>query len=237
MSEERIMIGLDLAIASKEVLEILCDEAADPSIFNDICTANTARNDVLKMLYDHADAPQDVIDHIAPLLNLPVRKGKPGKAVSALAVVEKEKIDETTRQKKSESLLLKIKNLSIGERVQLAMRGGKEVRGILLKDTSKEVVKKVLENPKMTESEVELLAMNRNITDEALRFISKKREWMKNYSITMALVNNPKTPGGIAVPFMKKLKTKDLSLLEKNKNVSEAVRTTAKRLLAQRRPH
>ncbi len=58
---------------------------------------------------------------------------------------------------------------------------------------------------------------------------------MKNYNIILALVTNPKTPAGIAVGLVSELKTRDLALLEKNKNVSEGVRVTAKRLLRARK--
>jgi hypothetical protein len=94
----------------------------------------------------------------------------------------------------------------------------------------------LLENGKITESEIELMAKNRSAMEEVLRKISKNREWMKKYAIAFAIVTNPKSPAGIAVTFVSSLKTKDLSILEKNKNVSEAVRIAAKKLLVVRRP-
>jgi hypothetical protein len=140
------------------------------------------------------------------------------------------------RVQKAETLLHKISKLTVGERVHLAMKGGKEIRSILLKDSSKEVVKKVLENPRMTESEVELISKSRSVTEDALRIIAKKKEWMKNYTIMTGIVTNPKTPGGIAMQFVKNLTVKDLALIEKSKNVSEAVRSTAKKILRIKKP-
>lgn len=60
---------------------------------------------------------------------------------------------------------------------------------------------------------------------------------MKNYSIILALVTNPKTPPGIAIPLLSELKTRDLSILEKNRNVSEGVRGIAKKLSRARKGH
>jgi hypothetical protein len=93
----------------------------------------------------------------------------------------------------------------------------------------------VLENQKITETEVEMIARARSVPEEALRIISKNREWLKNYAITFALVTNPKTPPGISVTLISGLKVKDLVILEKNKNVPELIRSSAKRLVSVRK--
>lgn len=95
----------------------------------------------------------------------------------------------------------------------------------------------MLKNPKLTETEVELIAHSRNVPEEALRAIHKNREWMKNYSINLALVNNPKTPPGIGITLVTSLRVKDLAVLEKNKNVPDAIRAIAKKLLQARKTH
>jgi hypothetical protein len=136
----------------------------------------------------------------------------------------------------TQSLLKKIQSLKVGERIQLALKGDRNVRSILIRDSNRDVMLAVLENPKITESEIELLAKQKTIPVEILRAISKKREWMKIYSIVHALVTNPKTPIDIALRHIHNLRLKDLALLEKNKNVPEAIRATAKKLVASRRP-
>ncbi|UCG77554.1 MAG: hypothetical protein JSV21_08200 [Nitrospirota bacterium] len=248
MSDEQLLIGFDLSTASIGVLEVLCDESADESLFNDIYRANIARPEVLKLLYDHYETPQVLLDEIAPVLQLPMKKQGEGRPAPKKAETEEPKEERQVREKKeeeqeqearlmkSENLLTKIAKLSTGEKVQLAMKGGKEVRSILLKDTSKEVVKKVMENPKMTDSEVDLISRNRQVPEDVLRMIAKKKEWMKNYSIMLGLVTNPKTPPGVAMPFVKNVKKKDLAMLEKNKNISQAVRAAAKKFLSAKTP-
>jgi len=124
----------------------------------------------------------------------------------------------------------------VGEKIALALRGGRELRSLLAKDANKEVVLSVLKNPKVTETEAEMIAHSRNVPEDALRFIARNREWLKNYNIVLALVNNPKTPGGIASTLVTNLKTKDMITLEKNKNVSDAVRSVAKKIIQVRKP-
>ncbi len=230
--EEQRAIGLDLSLTSPDVIEILLEDSSDNNIFNEVLHANKHRPEILQLLYNHPNTPEDVKSQTATLLNLPfIQKSYVPK--------EKEiqfKTPPEMEEKKKESLLVKIQRLPVPKRRLLAMRGGREIRSILIKDTNKDVVLSVIENPKITESEIEMIARQRTIPEEALRMIANNREWMKSYSIVHALVTNPKTPPGIAVGLVPNLKTKDLELIEKNRNVSEAVRAAAKRLLQVRKP-
>lgn len=220
--EEIKLLGLDLSVASPQVIEILLTDAADPEIYREILSANVNRPEILKMLADDPDVPDEIKVAVEKQLNLPAR------------VTAKPRISDEARKS---SLLQKIQQLTVGERIAIALRGGQEIRSLLLKDANKEVVMTVLKNPKISETEVELIAHSRNVPEDALRAIHKNREWMKNYSINLALVNNPKTPPGIGITLVTSLRIKDLTVLEKNKNVPEAVRAAAKKVLAVKKPH
>jgi hypothetical protein len=219
--EEIKLLGLDLSLASPEAIEVLLEDAADPEIYREILESNVNRPEILKMLAEDPDVPDDIKKAVAKQLNLPVR------------VTAKPRIPDENRK---DSLLHKIQHLTVGERIATALRGGQEVRSLLLKDANKEVVLTVLKNPKISETEVELIAHSRNVPEDALRAIHKNREWMKNYSINLALVNNPKTPPGIGITLVTGLRLKDLAILEKNKNVPDAVRAIAKKVLAVKKP-
>ncbi|PKL51474.1 MAG: hypothetical protein CVV37_06310 [Nitrospira bacterium HGW-Nitrospira-1] len=224
MDDPVILIGLDLSIASREVIEILIEDASEQGIFGEIAHANQNRQEILELLLHHPDTPDEVKTYISGILKLPVRtEVRPAT----------EQIHKETRQ---QNLLQRIQRLSVTERLQLALKGGREIRGILLKDTNKAVMLRVLENQKITEGEIEIIARSRSAPEDALRKITKNREWLKNYAISSALATNPKTPQGIAVTLLGGLKIKDIVLLEKNKNVSELVRSTAKRLVTARKP-
>jgi len=236
--EKQRAIGLDLSLTSADVIEILLEDSSDNNIFNEVLHANKHRPEILQLLYNHPNTPEDVKIQTAELLNLPVvQKSYVPKASGGEVTAEaKFKTPPEMEEKKKESLLVKIQRLPVPKRRLLALRGGREIRSILIKDTNKDVVLSVIENPKITESEIEMIARQRTIPEEALRMIASNREWIKSYSIIHALVTNPKTPPGIAVGLVSNLKTKDLELIEKNRNVSEAVRAAAKRLLQVRKP-
>ncbi|MBI4709610.1 MAG: hypothetical protein HY759_00610 [Nitrospirae bacterium] len=154
-------------------------------------------------------------------------------------VIETLKVEEQEEpaEHKTQTLLQKIQSLKVGEKIQLAMKGGREIRSILVRDSSKEVVSAVLENQKISDSEIELITKQKTSSEEVLRIISKKKEWLKKYSILYALVTNPKTPPGAALSNIRHIKTKDLGMISKNKSVTEAVRAAAKKILAERTPH
>jgi hypothetical protein len=223
MEDPRILIGLDLAVASGEIIEILMEDASDPAIFHDIARANSGRPEILQLLHNHPDTPEDVRKSVSEMLHLPA----PAPAAART---------ERPREVRAQNIQQKIQSLTVSERIQLAMRGGREIRGILIKDTNKEVMLSVLENQKITDTEIEMIARSRSISDEALRRIAKNREWLKSYAIVYALVTNPKTPPGLSVGLVGSLKIRDLVILEKNKNVPEVVRSAGKRLLAARKP-
>ena len=67
------------------------------------------------------------------------------------------------------SALQKISKLDIKGRIQLAMKGSKEERSMLIRDGTKIVALAVLESPKITDSEVEKFANQKNVLEAVLR--------------------------------------------------------------------
>ena len=221
--EDRLLLTVDLSVASELLIELLTEDAIDPSVFEEIARTNMNRPGILQILLEHANTPDELRQRISSTMKAPV------KGISEIARVNK------TGEEHKQSISQKIQKLSVSEKILLALRGGKEVRSFLLRDPNKDVSLSVLENPKITEAEIEVIAKSRSTPEEALRRIIKKREWMKTYGVMHALVTNPKTPPGIVLPLISELRTLDLSLLSKNKNVAEGIRATAKRLLRARK--
>jgi hypothetical protein len=228
MGEEKL-IGIDLSIASEEVIQMLLDDPRDESIFSEVLTANRQRPEVLRLLREHPGIPSPINTEVSSLLNLPVE------SKAHVAEVVREEEQEEVKLQKSQNFLQRIQRLSIGERIFLAIRGGKTVRSVLMRDANKEVIMKVLENPRLTESEIELISQNPSVPEDALRYVAKKGEWIKKYPIMVALVSNPKTPPGVSMPFIAHLRTRELTIMSKNKNIPDAVRNAANRYLRMRK--
>ena len=196
MEDERVLIGIDFSTASPLAIELLLDDAYDPSLYGEIAKANMNRPEVLRMVLDCPDTPDEVRQNISSLLNVPA------------APKEEIKQEQKSPEDRAQTILQRIQKLSVSERIQLALKGGKEIRTILLRDSNKEVSLTVLDNPKITETEIELLARSRSVPEEVLRIITKKREWMKSYNVILALVNNPKAPQGAALRLVTDVENK-----------------------------
>src|SRR5581483_9776601 len=132
------------------------------------------------------------------------------------------------------SALQKIAKLDITGRIQLAMKGPKEDRSLLIRDRTKIVALAVLESPKISDGEVEKFASQKNVLEAVLRQITIKRRFMKNYVVMRNLVFNPRTPLDVALGLMKNLLVNDLKNLSGNKEVPETVRKLALRMFKQK---
>jgi len=121
--------------------------------------------------------------------------------------------------------------MGIGEKIKMALTGDKEWRKILIKDANKLVSSGVVKNPRMTEPEVLTILKSGVQNDEIMRLICANKEWVKNYQIRKALIENPKTPLANALRYLGTMNEKDVSTLAKSRNISSVVATQAKRLL------
>lgn len=137
-------------------------------------------------------------------------------------------------EKKAKSVLQKIAALTVGERVQLAMKGSKDERFILIRDGARVVPQAVLESPKLTDTEAEMFAGMKNVQEIVFRGLSSKRKFAKNYRIQRNLAFNPKVPIDLALGLINNLLLSDLKGLSVNKEVPETVRKAALRLFVQK---
>ena len=137
---------------------------------------------------------------------------------------EEEEEEELPRQ-----ALDKIQGLGVPEKIQLALAATREERMILIRDTNRQVSSSVLKSPKVTEKDIESFATMRNVSEDVLRIIGQKRSWLKSYPVTHALVQNPRTPIGIAMGLLRRINTRDMKTLAGNRNIPEAVRRSAKK--------
>ena len=133
-----------------------------------------------------------------------------------------------------ENTLQKISHLDVKGRIQLALKGNKEERSILIRDGTKVVALAVLDAPKLADGEVERFASQKNVLEAVLRQIPLKRRFMKNYIVVRNLVANPRTPLDLGLGLMKNLLIQDLKNLSANKEVSETIRKLALKMYKQK---
>jgi len=136
-----------------------------------------------------------------------------------------------------ESLFHQIAQMGVAEKVKLAFMGGKEARGILVRDPIRMVAVAVVKSPKIREDEIEAISKSRNVCDEVLRQIAQTKEWVKNYKIKLNLAENSKTPVPLAMRFLSHLREQDLRKIARSKNVASMIATQARRMADQKTGH
>lgn len=147
---------------------------------------------------------------------------------------DNESDDEGPVNEDDEQYLSKYKTaqlMGIGEKIKMALSGDKEWRAILVKDANKLVSGSVIKNPRITEAEIQTLVKSGIQNDEIMRLICANKEWVKNYAIRKALIENNRTPVQNAIRYLGTMSEKDLAQFAKSKNISSVIATMAKRLL------
>jgi hypothetical protein len=127
------------------------------------------------------------------------------------------------------SIYARILEMGAGEKVKLAFTGNAEERAILIRDGNRVVSAAVLKSPRLTDKDIESYVNMRTLREDVLRTIGSNREWLRNYSVVLGLIRNPKTPPGIALPLLSRLNNRDLNVTSGDRNVSEVVRRQARK--------
>ncbi len=140
---------------------------------------------------------------------------------------EVENVDEAS----NENLYQKIMGLEIPEKIKLALKGNQTARAILIRDSNKQVPLFVLENPRITDHEVQEFSKSRDVSDLVLRAISQNGNWTKSYQLKFSLVSNPKTPIDVSLKWLKFIQKKDLRNLARSKNVPQVIANQARKLM------
>jgi len=128
------------------------------------------------------------------------------------------------------SLIRRIMFMNARDRMKLAMKGDREARSILIRDSNRVVAAAVIHNPRIMDQEIENIAAMRTVSDEVLRLIALNRAWARSYPIIHNLVRNPRSPIPTVIGILPRIHSKDLQQLSRNRNVSAAVRRQALRL-------
>jgi regulator of extracellular matrix RemA (YlzA/DUF370 family) len=155
-------------------------------------------------------------------------------AANVQRVLEHERLEAGEVTAERVSLIRRIMFMNAKDRMKLAMKGDREARSILIRDSNKVVCTAVVNNPRITEQEIENIAAMRTVSDEVLRLIAMNRSWARSYPIIHNLARNPRTPIPTVMNILNRIRTKDLHNLSQNRNVSETARRQAYRLLQTR---
>lgn len=129
------------------------------------------------------------------------------------------------------TLFQTVMKMAVSEKIVLAIRGNREARNLLLRDSNRLIPLYVLQNARITEDEIAQVANSAASSREIISEISRSREWTKSYKVKRSLAVNPKTPLDKSMRFLNTLSYKDVRDISRSKNVPSALAIQAKRLV------
>jgi hypothetical protein len=126
------------------------------------------------------------------------------------------------------------RELTLGERRNLARRSNRHGFDALLRDPHPMVVSELLTNPKTTEDDVVRLAALRPARVTSIEAIARTR-WLTRRRVRMTVLLNPGSPSRVALPLVGLCTRSELLEVARAADVPVIVRITANEL-AERRP-
>ena len=171
---------------------------------------------------------------VAPASGGPAVEGEPDDAevMAAIARAREEVVPAEPGEVEEQTGLseAQIRLLPVPVRLKLARGAVKSLRLFLVRDHSALVALTVVQSNPLVDQEVEQYARMRNVVSEVLEYLGKHRTWSNKYPVALALVNNPRTPLPVALSLLSRIAVRDLRNISKDRNLPEAVRSSAVRL-------
>jgi hypothetical protein len=127
-------------------------------------------------------------------------------------------------------LLIRVENLTTGDRVTSARRCGQALIGVFLYDPHPKVFEALLVNKRLREEDLVVLANSNRATPEQLLMLAHDTRWSYRYAIRKALVMNPATPRSAAASHLKHLSRSDLRRIHASPSTTVYVRRCIERL-------
>lgn len=122
------------------------------------------------------------------------------------------------------------RTVTLGERKSLARSHDRELIARCLRDPHPHVVRILLGNPILTETDVVRLCARRPASTEVLREVFRSPRWVVRYPVKVALALNPYTPVDIGLQLAPLLQAQDLRRLSLANDVSEELREACRRI-------
>jgi hypothetical protein len=93
--------------------------------------------------------------------------------------------------------------------VRAAAASEEEIAGYL-HDTSPRVIRALLENRRLAEEDVLIIAKRKNLPPDILTMVFRDRRWAESYPIRLALARNPRSPLSVSLNIARYLRIFDL---------------------------
>ncbi len=122
------------------------------------------------------------------------------------------------------------------DRAARALAAHEEEILLYVNDPSPAVIKNLLENRRLTEEHILIIAGRKNLPSEILESIFRDKRWTDSYRVRLALAKNPKTPLFSALSIARFLRLFDLAELARNHYLSALYRKKLEAVVMEKIP-
>jgi hypothetical protein len=137
------------------------------------------------------------------------------------------------RRAADQALFVRLPQLALGERINLARRAAPGVLAQLRHDPHPSVIAALLDNPRLTEDILGPVVHAAATPGPVLAAIAADRRWSTRPGLQVALARNPNTPPMVALRLLPLLRKPELRMVAHGVRVPEAVRLRARVLLGE----
>jgi hypothetical protein len=143
-------------------------------------------------------------------------------------IFEEDKLTGEQKLKKQfKPLSMQVAEMGKAEKIRLAMVGNRAARALLVRDNNRQIAYAAISSPQMTVQEACEIAKSRDVTEEILRYVANKKDWVKSSEVKHNLVFNPKCPVGLSMKFLGFMRVDELRNLARSRNVPAQLRSLA----------
>ena len=121
-------------------------------------------------------------------------------------------------------------------RRERAAAAGEEDIAKYLHDPSPQVVRALLENRRLAEKDVLIIAHRKNLPPEILEKIFKDKRWAESYPVRLALACNPKSPLSVSLTIARYLRVFDLEEITRSHVIPLVFRHKVEMIINERIP-
>lgn len=120
------------------------------------------------------------------------------------------------------------------KKIASAADAGEEEISRYVYDPSPKVIRVLLENRRLTEEDVLVIANRKNLPGDILKSIARDKRWTETYAIRLALARNPRSPLSVSLPLAYHLRLFDLEEITRSHFIPLAFRHKVEMMITER---
>ena len=215
----RLVIESGAGLTMGDIRRVLRNPFVTPEVIEELLTARRllASYDVRSAITRHRRTPESVALRFIPGLYWR----------DLLEVSVDVRISPVVRRVAEKYLIRRLNRLTTGEKMTIARRATSEVLTHLRMDPSLQVIKALLDNPRLTESTLLPMVASETTSPRVLGLVAKAPRWLARYEVRLALSRNTRSPFRVIFEVLPTLRRQDLRAVADHEDHSSIVRHRA----------